>query len=822
VTQRAASEPGRDARGDAGLRGVGRRGPEPVAAYRLQLTAEQGFAQAADLVAHLHRLGISHLYTSPVLAAAPGSTHGYDGVDPSRVSDELGGREGLVELVATLRAHGMGWLADIVPNHLSVAVPAANPMWWEVLRHGPSSPAARVFDVDWAGGDGKVVLPVLGQPLAEVVAAGGVAAETVGCEPAASVDGFVVPLRPDGPHPPPDGVADWEVILAQQHYRLVPWRGAPRNYRVFFDISSLAAVRVEDPDVHDAVHEEIGRWVRDGWVDGVRVDHVDGLARPGDYLERLRSLVGPSRWLVVEKILLGSEELPRHWPVDGTTGYEFAADVIRLLADPAGERPLTELYHEVTGDHRSYAEVEHAAKLEALGGRLRPDVARVARLAGADEDAVAEAAAAFGVYRTYLPRDAVAGLARVRSAFRRAAARRPDLASPLARLEAMVVDPAGREEQEVSRRFQQLTSPVMAKGAEDTAFYRYHRLVALNDVGADPGRFSIGPEELHAVSARRHQTHPRSLLTTSTHDTKRSEDVRARVVVLSELAGPWSEALRRWRGRAAPHRSAAGPDPHLEHLFWQTLVGAWPIGPDRLGEYLLKAAREAGTSTSWIDPDEAGEAAVLAFAEGVLGDAALMGEVAGFVADHLVVPGRVNALSQVLLRCTSPGVPDVYQGTERWDLSLVDPDNRRPVDWVAVAALVARSDEVDGRGAWVDPDDGLPKALLLRRALGLRVRRPELFGRGGGYRPLRVEGGGSRAGALAYCRGGGAVAVVPLRPVAAAADGWGTLTVALPPGDWRDVLCPERGFGGGPVRLGELFATFPVALLEREDSTGRS
>ena len=772
--------------------GGDRRGPEPTAAYRLQLTADQGFAAAGALVPHLRRLGISHLYTSPVLAAAPGSTHGYDGVEPTRVSEPLGGRDGLAALVEELRAHDMGWLADIVPNHLSVAVPAVNPLWWEVLRDGPAGPTARVFDIDWAGGGGRVVLPVLDRPLEEVVAGGGVRADSVDGDPAASIGGFVVPLRPDGPVPQPHEAPDWTAILSAQHYRLVPWRGAHRNYRVFFDISSLAAVRVEDPDVHDVVHQEIGRWSAAGWVDGLRVDHVDGLARPGEYLGRLRSVLGGSRWLLVEKILLGGEELPRHWPVDGTTGYEFAADVVRVLADPAGELPLTELYHEVTGDARGYEEVELEAKLEALGGRLGPDVARVARLAGLAEDVVVAAASSFRVYRTYLPGDAVAGLPRVRSAFRRAAARRPDLAAPLAVLEAMVVDPDGRVEQEVSRRFQQLTSPVMAKGAEDTAFYRYHRLVALNDVGSDPARFSLSTENFHAVAARRQQGHPRTLLTTSTHDTKRSEDVRARLVVLSEIPGPWSEAVRRWRAQAAPHRSAAGPDPHLEHLFWQTLVGAWPIGSERLGAYLLKAAREAGTATTWVDPDEAYEAALAGFTDGVLGDGPLMEDVGAFVAERLLVPGRVNALSQVLLRCTSPGVPDLYQGTERWDLSLVDPDNRRPVDWAAVTALVERSAGIDGRAAWADPDDGLPKALLLRRALGLRRRRPELFGRGGEYRPLRVDGAGSRGGALAFCRGGGAVSVVPLRPVAAATDGWGALAVALPAGIWR-TSCARTG-----------------------------
>jgi len=786
--------------------------PEPRAAYRVQLTADQGFDDVAACVGHLQRLGVSHLYTSPVLTAVTGSPHGYDGVDPTTVSAELGGPAGLARLIAALQEVGIGWLADLVPNHLSVAVPEQNPLWWATLRDGPGSPMARVFDIDWAAGEGRVVLPVLARPLPEVLAAGGVEVVTARGDAAVSVDGFVVPLRQDVDVGPGAAGTDPGRLLARQHHRLVPWRAGGRNYRVFFDIDTLAAVRVEDPDVFDIVHEEVARWLEAGWVDGVRVDHVDGLARPGDYLRRLRALVGPDRWLLVEKILLGDERLPDDWPVDGTTGYEHAAQVSRLLADPTGEAALSEGWAAFSRDARSYADIEHAAKAEVVEVRLTPELHRVAALAGVPPNVVAAAACAFDVYRTYLPDGDEDGGRRVTEALGHARDGLPDAAGQLDRLQAMIVRPADSTEREVQRRFQQLTAPVMAKGAEDTAFYRYHRLVALNEVGAEPARFSIAVDEFHQSAARRQVRHPRTLLTSSTHDTKRSEDVRARLLVLTEIPQAWLAAVGRWQERTADHRAPAGPDPPTEYLFWQSLVGAWPIDADRLAGYMVKAAREAGVHTSWIDPAAGYEAALERFTRGVLGDEGVMVGVGAFVADHLLEPGRVNSLSQLLLRATSPGVPDVYQGCEVWDLSLVDPDNRRPVDWPRIERTVERCTHVDGRAAWAEPDDGLPKAYLLTRALDLRRRRPELFGRSGAYRGL---GDGTGRRYVAHARGDAVVAVAPLRPTALARDGWRGAELELPPGSWQDVLCPDRRFEGGAYSLARLLETFPVGLFER-------
>jgi (1->4)-alpha-D-glucan 1-alpha-D-glucosylmutase len=785
---------------------------EPRAAYRVQLTAEDGFDDVAARVAHLRRLGVSHLYTSPVLTAVGGSRHGYDGVDPTTVSAELGGRDGLARLVATLHRAGMGWLADLVPNHLSVAVPGQNPLWWATLRDGPGSPAAGVFDVDWAAGEGRVVLPVLARPLREVLADGGAEIVVARGDTAVSIDGYVVPLRRDVEVDPAAAGVDLGPLLDRQHHRLVPWRDGGRNYRVFFDIDSLAGVRVDDPDVFDLVHEEVARWLEAGWLDGVRVDHVDGLARPGEYLRRLRELIGPERWLLVEKIVLVDEAIPGDWPVDGTTGYEHAAEVARLMADPAGEAPLTEGWEAFCGDTRRYADIEHAAKAEVVGRRLAPELHRVAALADVPPAVVAAAACAFDVYRTYLPEGSHADRRRVTEAFARAGRELPDAAAELDRLQAMVVRPVGWTEREVQQRFQQLTAPVMAKGAEDTAFYRYHRLVALNEVGADPARLAVGVEEFHRSAARRQATHPRTLLTSSTHDTKRSEDVRARLLVLSEIPAVWRAAVARWHERTAVHRAPAGPDPATEYLLWQSLVGAWPIDADRLAGYLVKAAREAGVQTSWLDPASDYEAALDGFTRGVLADDGVMADVGDFVAGHLVEPGRVNSLSQVLLRTTSPGVPDVYQGCEVWDLSLVDPDNRRPVDWRRVERTVERCARIDGRAAWAEPDAGLPKAYLLTRALDLRRRRPELFGPGGGYVGL---GDGSERRFVAYSRGAGVVALAPLRPVTVAREGWCGAVVVLPRGRWQDVLCPDRHFEGGAQPIARLLETFPVGLFER-------
>jgi (1->4)-alpha-D-glucan 1-alpha-D-glucosylmutase len=650
-----------------------------VATYRLQLTPEQDFGAVRALVPYLRELGISHLYLSPSLQARAGSTHGYDVVDPTRVSTALGGEEGLRELAG----EGLSIVLDIVPNHMGVS---DENRWWADERE-----RARVFDYD-----------------------------------------------------PEDG-----------------W------YRRFFDIDDLAGVRVEDPGVFNLTHGKVLELVREGVVFGLRVDHPDGLADPAGYLRRLRDRGAEHVW--VEKILHGSEEL-RDWPVAGTVGYEFLNDVAALFVDPAGEEALSRL--PFSGE--PFGRVALQAQREQATTTFAREVERLRSLL--DVEGVVDALARLPVYRTYV--EPWSG--RVEEADLRAIAAAAD-----GRL-ADVLTLRERGHDELVARFQQTSPPVTAKGVEDTAFYRHLRLLALNEVGGDPARFGLSVDELHARSERRAERFPVGLLVTQTHDTKRSGDVRARIGALSLVADEWAALAERWVAQAD------APDEHCAYLVLQTLVGCWPIQEERLTAYVEKALREAKLRTSWVDPDDAYEAHAKRFAAGLVAHPP-----EGFeeLAARLAAEGRRAALGQLLLKLTSPGVPDIYQGDELEALSLVDPDNRRPVDFGARRAALARL-----AGGEPPRDFGERKMELIRRALALRARRAEAFA--GSYEPV-----GAGAGVCAYVRGGEALAVVPVR-------GYDDATLAVP-GRWRSVLDGREHDLSGSTRVTELLGDWPVALLER-------
>ncbi|OLF12911.1 malto-oligosyltrehalose synthase [Actinophytocola xinjiangensis] len=745
----------------------------PTSTYRVQVQPAFDLAATAGLAGYLDRLGVGAVYTSPLLAATPGSAHGYDVVDPTRTDPDRGGENGRATLVAATREYGLGLVVDLVPNHMSVEVPSANPWWWDVLTHGRESRHATYFDVDWARG--PILLPVIGDDTPLEVRGGRLAYHE-----------HEFPIAPGTG----DGTPDQ--IHQRQHYRLVDWRrgNTELTYRRFFDVTSLAAVRVEDQEVFDATHAEVLRWVRAGEVDGLRIDHPDGLSDPGGYLRRLREHT--DCWLVVEKILAPGEDLPVSWPVDGTTGYDALRQLSGVFVDPAGRAVLTEL-----AATPAFAVEEHRSRRLITERSLVAEVRRIAALAqDVPPEAVAELLAAFPVYRSYLPE----GAAHWHAAVALARDRRPDLAGPINALDhAVRADPHG----ELATRVQQTSGMVVAKGDEDTAFYRYPRLTALNEVGGDPARFGVDPAEFHAACAAREATWPAGMTTLSTHDTKRSEDVRARLAVLSELPHEWARAVGRWSAR---HPLG---EPTLAQLAWQTLVGAWPITPARLAAYLDKAAKEAKLRTSWVDRDEGFEAAVRAWPAAVLADPVVRGEVTAF-ADRIAGPGWSNALGQKLLHLAGPGVPDVYQGTELYDLSLVDPDNRRPVDFAARDALLTRLET-----GWLPGVDttaeatGAAKLHVVRTVLRLRRARPDLFT---GYRPLPADG--PAAGhALAFARTG-VVAVATRLPVTLADTGWRDTVLALPPGPWTDQLTgrdvPQV------VPLADLLARYPVALLVRE------
>jgi (1->4)-alpha-D-glucan 1-alpha-D-glucosylmutase len=612
-------------------------------AYRLQLGPALDFRAARELVPYLRDLGVSHLYLSPSLQARPGSTHGYDVVDPRRISEDLGGEAAFRELCGA----GLDVLLDIVPNHM--AADDANPFW----------PDPRVFDVD----------PETGR------------------------------------------------------------------HRRFFDVDELAGVRQEDPEVFERTHAKVLELVRAGAIQGLRIDHVDGLARPAEYLERLRDRGAAHVW--VEKILEPGEQL-RDWPVEGTTGYEFANDVTALFVDPRGEEPLTELYAELTGERRSFHEVADEAKLEQARTTFRPEVERLARISGLPVEELEVAVASLPVYRTYLD----GGASREDE---RLLGRLPERVARLL-LEA--------PDDELATRFQQTTGAVMAKGVEDTAFYRYLRLTALNEVGGDPGRFSLPVDEFHRANVKRAERFPRHLLTTQTHDTKRSGDVRARISALAAMADEWGEHVRRWRTL---------DDPNEDYLLWQTLVGAWPIERERVEAYMEKALREAKTNTSWIEPNEEHERRVKE----------AIGRIYerppdGFdeLAERVAAEGRRIWLAQTLLKLTVTGVPDLYQGDELETLSLVDPDNRRPVDW-------------DARRRLLRSDAAPPKLALIRRVLALRAERPEDFE--AGYEP--VDAGPEHC----VFRRGRVLVAVPLRSGAVPIAAGDSLLPGLDLGLYADV-----------------------------------
>jgi (1->4)-alpha-D-glucan 1-alpha-D-glucosylmutase len=815
----------------------------PVTTYRLQLTPEFGFAEAGQIAGYLAGLGVTHVYLSPVLQAVPGSRHGYDVTDHSRIRDELGGEDGFREMAALLRRAGLGIVLDIVPNHMAVpAKISLNRQLWSLLAGGPESACANWFDIDWAAGGGRMLLPVLAGPIAscmhdlKVDPDGGDRSDG---EPALRYFDYELPLRPGTA-----GLALPDLIDAQ-HYRLASWRDAATelNWRRFFDITELIAIRVEDPAVFAATHAVILRLVAEGLVDGLRVDHPDGLADPREYLRRLHDETGGA-WIVAEKVLAAAERLPGDWPCAGTTGYDSLRLADGLFVDPDGADALSAAFARFAGPGGGlppYGEVAFTAKLQVAHDSLAPEVMRLARLLCAlhpdvtIEDArtvLTEVLAEFGVYRAYA-HPGETPVAASRDAVRQAvtaASRR--LAEPLRALAGAVGDlalgldgSAGRAA-EFAVRFQQTTGPVLAKGVEDTASYRWPRLVALNEVGGDPDLFGVRPAEFHAQASLLAADWPATMTTLSTHDTKREEDVRARLAVLAEQPSEWEERAMRWHEYAVSH-GLAGIDPDTEYLLWQTLVGAWPIRGKRLSRYLEKAMREAKTWTSWFRVDQSYEALVQDLATTALTDPALSGSIGAYVAD-ISADALANSLGAKLVQLTMPGVPDVYQGCELAGLYLVDPDNRRFVDFDWRGSLLADLDagRLDVSADAGDSDAGsagtgradAAKLLVTSRALRLRRDHPDWFA--AGYTPLTAAGPAADH-AVGFARGGHAVTVATRLPGGLRRrGGWDDTTLSLDAvrdaaPTWVDVLT-GRPYRTGAVRLAELTRQLPVALLVPE------
>ena len=884
----------------------------PLSTYRVQFRPEFGFDEAAAIAGYLADLGICHLYSSPYLQAARGSTHGYDVVDPTRVNEELGGEEGHARLCRALGEAGLGQVLDVVPNHMAITE-RRNTWWWDVLENGPSSRYAAYFDVDWNPPQARlrdtVLLPILGDHYGRVLEAGELKlvrrsgkfeihyhehrmpvaprsldtliAEAAGrcgspgcpdlafiadslgqlplatatdresvarrhrdkevlagqlarlCEErpeiAAAVDAVVEAWNAD-----PDRLDE---LLQRQNYRPALWRtaGQELDYRRFFDVHTLIGLRAEDERVFADTHGLVLGWLKEGVLDGVRIDHPDGLRDPQGYFDRLRA-EAPEAWIVVEKILEPGEPLRHAWPVDGTTGYDFMNLAGGLFVDPAGERPLTDLYAELTGESADWTALVREKKLLVLGDLLASDVNRLAEVflqvcerhrRHRDytrfelRQAIREVVACFPVYRSYVrPESGEVSQEDVRvveKAIEAAKASRTDLSPDLFDFfrDLLLLRVRGEVESELVMRFQQLTGPAMAKGVEDTAFYNFHRLISLNEVGGSPGEFGVSVEDFHRRCGEAQSRWPVAMHSTSTHDTKRSEDVRARISLLSEIPERWGETVRRWFERNGKHRRGGWPDRNAEYLLYQTLAGAWPISVERVQAYMEKATREAKVHTSWTRGNTEYEEALRGFARAVLEDPEFVAELEAFVAP-LIEPGRVSSIAQTLLKIAAPGVPDFYQGTEIWDLSLVDPDNRRPVDYPLRRRLLEelekglRPEEILAR-----MDDGLPKLWTIRQGLRLRRSRPEAFGPESTYEPLRVSGEKADH-AVAFLRGGEVAVVVPRLSLRLEGD-WGDTALDLPAGRWRNELTEDELEGGrGSVSLAGLLARFPVALLARD------
>jgi len=886
----------------------------PRSTYRLQLHKEFTFDDAAEIAEYLRALGISHVYSSPYLQAAPGSMHGYDVVDHQRVNEELGGVEAHERFCKKLGEADLGQVLDIVPNHMSLG--KENRYWWDVLENGTSSRYASFFDIDWQPQEerlrDKVLVPILGDQYGRVLQSGGIKVVRRGVKFQVECSGQTLPVSPPslpvilaraaeyaksdtmsflaasfGRLPAPEYV-DRRTILArhrdktvlftllerlcaeepgifeamdqavmelndnldalddflnQQSYRLAYWKTADQqlSYRRFFDVNTLIGLRVEREYVFEETHALVLDWLKRGVLDGVRIDHPDGLRDPMEYFKRLRKQA-PNAWVIGEKFLEPGEFLREEWPIQGTSGYDFLNVVAGVLVAPEGMMELASIYGEFSGQPTDFHAIAHEKKIsvsqEALGSDVNRLTSIFVEICEENRDrrdytraevrrAIREVAACFSIYRTYVvpDREEITDEDReyITQATECAKEARQDIDGGLFDFlrDVLTMVVKGKLESEFLLRFQQFTGPVMAKGVEDTAFYCFNRLTGMNEVGSDPGRNGLSVEEFHSYCAKMHETHPSTMTTLSTHDTKRSDDVRARLAVLSEIPGRFGAAVQRWSRmnnafRARKPDADPLPDRNTEYFYYQTLMGAWPLPMERAKAYMLKAVREAKQQTSWVANDKEFEEALNLFIEFTYNYAPFLRELQQFV-DRILEAGRVNSLAQTLLKYTAPGVPDLYQGTELWDLSLVDPDNRRPVDYKLRQRLLGELKQMSGDDIAVKvmtrADEGLPKLWTIHQALQLRRERPDSFGADADYIPLMVDGA-KHDHVIAYLRGEDVVTVVPRLTMKL--DGvWKDTVVTLPEGRWRNRLTAAR-VEGGEVGIKGLLKDFPVALLVRE------
>ncbi len=877
----------------------------PISTYRLQLHQGFTFDDASAIAPYLWALGISHVYSSPYLQAAPGSMHGYDVVDHQRVNEELGGTEAHERFSIRLGENGLGQVLDIVPNHMAIG--SQNRFWWDVLENGASSRYASFFDIDWNPQEerlrDKVLVPILADQYGRVLEKGDITVSRKGAKFSVEAAGQVLPVAPTslpailakaavyansdalsfaaaslGRLPNPsfedrrtvlarhrdkvviEGMlerlcadepnvcsamdralrelnADHDALddlLNSQNYRLSYWKTADQQlgYRRFFDVNTLIGLRMERQHVFEETHALILDWLKRGVLDGVRVDHPDGLRDPFEYFKRLRE-AAPECWIIGEKILAAGEYLREEWPIEGTSGYDFLNVALAVLVKPEGMAALSDVYGEFTGEPTVFPLIAHDKKVAVSQEALGSDVNRLASLfvnicethrnqrdftRAEIRRAIREVAACFAIYRTYVfpARNEITAEDKdfIARAINCAREKRPDVDGGLFDFfeEVLTLKSNGRLESEFVLRFQQFTSPVMAKGVEDTAFYCYNRLTAMCEVGADPGRDGLTVAQFHAYQAKMQATHPLTMTTLSTHDTKRADDVRARLAVLSEMPHEFAEAIIEWSTLNEGYKTKSFPDRNTEYFLYQTLIGAWPINAERTKAYMQKATREAKQQTTWTANNKDFEDALNGFIDSILSDRKFVAALEMFVG-RVLEPGRINSLAQTLAKHTAPGVPDLYQGAELWDLSLVDPDNRRPVDYKLREKYLAEVQQMDAAAVLARMNDGLPKMFVIHKALTLRREHPEYFGAEAAYHPLAANGAKADH-VLAYLRGDRVLTIAPRHSLLLKGD-WQDTTIDLPRGAWRNRLTGEA-LTGGTIPLQDLLRAFPVALLVRE------
>ncbi|WP_197671743.1 malto-oligosyltrehalose synthase [Devriesea agamarum] len=829
----------------------------PTSTYRLQIHGAFTFHDAAGLVPYLHELGITHLYLAPILQAAPGSTHGYDVVDHQRISQEAGGEEGLRELADIAHAHGMGLIADVVPNHMAIP----SPLWhnhalWSLLRDGPTSRYANWFDIDVESGP-PLLMPVLGDKIGTVLGRGDISVESISIPDPISGERVEDVVRyADHVFPVAAGTRSLPLtdLLDRQWYRLAYWKVADDelNYRRFFDVDTLAAIRVEVPEVFEATHATLRRLLHDGTIDGLRIDHPDGLANPRQYLRDLERATDGA-WVVIEKILEGSETLPHDFACSGTTGYDAAWRITGLFHDPRGTEPLTRWWESMSGQRLGIADVITQAKKEIVTTSLFAEVDRLTSIACeiCQDDirlrdhtrrhlarAITALLCAMDRYRAYtVAGEPVPGHERevlTAAAERAAATLDPDEHDTLDLILALAcgdeAGSAGRtdapQRTEFMVRFAQTCGPVRAKAVEDTAFYRYHRFLPVCEVGADPAVVGVDPDDVHEHFQRTIRTWPHTMTTLSTHDTKRSEDVRARLAALTELPHEWAFLVHELNDATAEESSAV--DGATRALLWQTLAGTWAypdhsgheliprISEERLIGYVEKAVREAKLHTCWTDPDQNYEHQVMTLARTALSSTRVH-ELLREWTQRTLPATRAVVLGQKLVQLTAPGIPDVYQGQEWLDFSLVDPDNRRSVDHNRHAERLRRMREGAGPESLADE-----KLWLVHRALGVRRALPDAFmSEAAGYTPIATTSGHAFAFArtcsnLSTRPSSQVISVVTRLPMGLAhRGGWGEHRIVLPEGDWFDALS-GRSITGGSVPISRVLDASPVALLVRD------